>query len=190
MAYDEDRVRGMAFWLHRNNLHRFYICPECCWVSPGPKELGEHLERHREAYDDGGLPCPKGCGRAFERSRGSKNGYPKELRDHVRLCNGEHPLESETGPKTPKFVPVLVLQITHRYVSTVIHEGQEVSTVQRTESTEGREGLVFGEMRSDNGDHRLRLLRRVGGGIKDSSKVEGREENMDGDEEDVLVDYP
>ena len=106
-------VEATAKWLHANHLHRFYICPECGFVSDEPSALGNHIERHREVLEPvvgkrGKIKsklCPRGCGRYFTPGRG--------LVEHVPVCTGEKPIVNGTSyhEKTPSFEQMPVMRL-------------------------------------------------------------------------------
>lgn len=104
-------AQSLALWMHRNNVHRFFFCPECGIPTATPEELGPHIERHRppeEPSDEAPLLCAKGCGRLF--SPFGKGKRPPSLREHEAICDGKPPLTASYDSR-PKLDPVSCMQI-------------------------------------------------------------------------------
>lgn len=93
---------GLAYFLHKNHLYRFFVCPECGHVAKTSENLGTHIERHRPPDSLDGKKtrfCPKGCGRSFRFNY--RKGEPISYREHAKLCDGRPPLAEGPYP-SPK----------------------------------------------------------------------------------------
>lgn len=197
MMPDQERVRGTALWLHRTNVFRFFVCPECAFVSTDPVQLGEHIERHREVEEitRTSIPCPNGCGRNFRRSKGNKNGQPKVLKEHLPCCKGAAPIHNgHHHPLVPDFAPLLVMRVAGAVFRAAFRgqKGLQDEAGEWAFPSAETEELVLRRVRSGHGGYRLRVFGPfiVGPEKGTAGREQGGEASLEGDPSDLTLDYP